>query len=345
MKDKYQITFKRAKTYPLEYVNLVLDAFEAWINEVDTEIVLYNFCREYDCFLRRSRIQWDRFVEQEGFSLKTPSEVLDTEAKDLILDLLPIFSMSRNEKLIEQLKKMSFYPVVQNHFIYGNELEKSLEKFIAKINQGKDEYVGLYFLAHLIALIKCSLIIEENLGYVKGYKNREPVVISKINAENLKRTFRKGRRPGYLMTSKIRRYYLQFEVTEKLFTFGNLLAKRNHSGTYNVQYLSALFFKLIRDNIQKEEFSDNEIIVCLFDVFKVLFAEQNPHKSEAEWLMQSQTLKSKNAPKGDNFRSYQINWVKRIIGYSSLKKRFEGDSDYNNPNPEINPRNVLDAFL
>lgn len=344
MKSTYQIKFKRGKRYSTEYVRMLLKGYESIINGIAPEVVLDNFIAEYDSFIRRSKKQWDKFVQTEGFSLNTPLADLDPDAKALVKDLAPVFCMCRDEKLIKQLESIGFYPIIQKHFINSDEIHKSIDTFISNLRLGSRQHVGLLLLVHQIALIKCALIIEEAVGDVKGYKNRESVVKSKIIAENLKRTFSKGRTPRFLRTSKARRYYLQFKLTEKILTAGNVLAKRNHRGSYNLRHLSVMCYKPIRDILPKEEFKDNDIIIHLFDVFKVLFREQNPYENTEQWELRSKSLNPKNAPKGDNYRKYQLNWVKTIIGYSTVNKLFKDDSDYINPNPSINPLDVLDAF-
>ena len=174
----------------------------------------------------------------------------------------------------------------------------------------------------IMSLLLICLKYQLNIDVKKeGTKGRGKVSSQKKYFEVLSKYKREKRKhPAVTGAKKLGAYLINLDFSS-IKRVNSILGKnkRSESGM-NLAFFSRLLFDIVRIN-SKHNLSDNEIILKMYDFYRILYPEFKLLATEEEWLIAHSSIAI-----GDHFRSYRQKSIKSIIYYSN-KNMFKDNRD------------------
>ena len=183
--------------------------------------------------------------------------------------------------------------------------------------------------------MKCRLKIQEALGFGEFVTNERYLTVAKKSLEEFQRTLREGEKISKKGLSKNEKKLVNFmnSPNGKFFIDrNNEIASQNHTGSYNVRFLAFQLF-LILKLPKRQEVSTRQILISLYDIFRMIYSEKKLFTNEEQWLKSKKSI-------GKNFTEYKIKKVSDIVGYKGEKQILEYLKKYEPPNANLNLENL-----
>lgn len=182
----------------------------------------------------------------------------------------------------------------------------------------KEEQRIFTIISLLLIFLKYQLNNEERQEHIIG---RGKISIQKKYFEILSKYKREKRKhPTVKGAKKLAAYFvnLNFDTVKRVNT---ILGKNKRTdGGVNLAFFSRLLLEIVKANANN--MSDNEIILRMYDFYRILYPEFKLLATEEDWQTASSSIAI-----GDNFRMYQLKSIKSITYYSNktMFKHEEGE--------------------
>lgn len=337
MNNKLKHQFK----YPSDYYKAFMNLFTPLLLEDEYHnTAIEDLNNRYARFSKRVlRDLRDLMQKEATFNARMIDSLNHQTTSEFLLHLLPSLSLKRSPQLMLKLDALGFNQELKEHFISKRQLDEAILKMIKDTEASELAHSAVIILSYWIAYEKCRLFTEEALGLIYTSPSGTYVTRTKHEGEKLYRKYRNNSLISNPAPEDQK--VLNSNFGKHLFNSGNIIARRNKQGTYNIEFLAHLIFKAIREQTD-ETVSDTAIILELYEVFKILYREKNLIWNEQEYLIcEGETDKHVS---GIDFTDYRLIQVRSIIYYQDSKQFDSRSTRYENPE-NIDIKEVWNSLL
>ena len=331
MKNKYNIKFKHGINYRGEIDAIIFKLINGK-NSSTRRII--SFDKSLNSINKRTLRQLRNFISQESFDLHS-DESGNLELKKVLQEMLPSLFLRKNQALVQKLKLLGFKPEIRNLFIEKRKLDQCIQSMMKNMDYDNTLEACIRGLLYSIISVKCRLKMQEALGFGEFVTNERYLTDAKKSLEEFQRTLREGEKISTKDLNKNGKKLVNFmnSPNGKFFIDrNNEIASQNHTGSYNVRFLAFQLFLILKLS-KRQEVSTRQILISLYDIFRMIYSEKKLFTNEEQWL------KSKKS-RGKNFTYYKIKKVSDIVGYKGEKQILEYLKKYEPPNANLNLQNL-----
>ena len=310
MKKPSKIDFKNAQNYPIHYTIKLLESLINLSNPIESINTLNNNIYNNHNQLLNELI---RFQSERDYHLKNFKGSYQKKYTEYLMETLPTLCLAKSETLDALLENLGLSENTRAFFVNKEEIDLTIQEIIAslkidtKVNPTIEATIKL--VSYLVIGLRCYAQISEE---IQGHHSESRKVINlkaglegemrkinndaTLNQENLTKELNDSKN-SYLWVFMIKSM--------------NSTLSKNHSDSYNVNFLSSLIFIVLRSSVKKD-ISDDKILFELGQLFRLIYIEKNIKANEEDFNAYNPEDKS---PTGDNFRDHVVKKCKSIIGY------------------------------
>lgn len=236
--------------------------------------------------------------------------------KSYLSNLTATLCLAKSNKLEDLLYHLGYDEYTVSFFQDKTIIDKTVQDLKA-LGINDETIIQIQHLSYMMILTKCKAHIEsvhENILPNKSKSNTIPT--KRILEKDLRKKRRDGELNIDLATEEFQQIMNSKEGTQILKVQNEMLSK-NHSGSQNLMGLASLIFDAIQEDLKsnkESEFSDNEIIFALKDLFALIYIEKDLISTPEAYDAFDPKEIHRNKT-GDSFRAYIIKKIKIIIGY------------------------------
>ena len=329
MKKPSKIDFKNAQNYPIHYTIKLLESLINLSNPIESINTLNNNIYNTHNQLLNEVI---RFQSERDYHLKNFKGSYQKKYAEYLMETLPTLCLAKSERLDGLLESLGLSENTKTYFVNKEEIDLTIQKTITslkidtKVNPSIEATIKL--VSYLVIGLRCYAQISEE---IQGHHSESRKVINlkaglegemrkinndaTLNQENLTKELNDSKN-SYLWVFMIKSM--------------NSTLSKNHSDSYNVNFLSSLIFIVLRSSVKKD-ISDDKILFELGQLFRLIYTEKNIKANEEDFNAYNPEDKS---PTGDNFRDHVVKKCKSIIGYKGSNHiedtapRYEAGKDF-----------------
>ena len=227
-------------------------------------------------------------------------------------------------------------------FVNKEKIDITIEKTIASLkidtHINPEVEISIKLLSYLIVGLRCYAKLSEEINGF--YSENRKVIRLKADLEGEIRKIKNDASLKKESSSKELNDSMNSSLELFMIKAMNSTLSKNHSGSYNVSYLSSLIYSLLRAGT-KNDISDDKILFELGPLFRLIYKEKNIKVSEEDFNAYNPEDKS---PIGANLRDHVVKKCKRIINYKASDHTTEVAQNYE-PEQDVDFNEFLKIFL
>ena len=323
MKNPSRIDFKNAQKHTIYYTIKLLESLNNLSKPKDSINELNEIIYKYHNQVLNEVI---RFQSERDYNLKNFKGSYQKKYAEYLMQTLPTLCLAKSERLDDLLEDLGLSENSRAFFVNKEKIDLTIEKTIASlkidnhINPELEVLVKL--LSYLIIGLRCYAQLSEEIHGL--YSENRKVIRQKADLEGEIRKIKNDASLNKANSSKELNDSENSSLELFMIKAMNSTLSKNHSGSYNVSYLSSLIYSVLRKSI-KNDISDDKILFELGQLFRLIYIEKNIKNSEDD--LDAFDYKAKDSI-GDNFRDHVVKKCKSIIGYKGSKHPTEEAARY-----------------
>ena len=310
MKNPSRIDFKNAQNYPVNYTLNLVGSLDKIDKPKLSTITLNNYIYNYHNQILSEVI---RFQSEREYHLINFKGSYKKKYADYLMNTLPTLCLAKSERLDALLESLGLSENTKTYFTDKEEIDLTIQKTIASLKI--DTHINptieatIKLVSYLIIGLRCYAQISEEIhGH---YSESRKVIHLKADLEGEIRKIKNAASLNEESSSKELNDSKNSSLGVLMIKTMNSILSKNHSGSYNVSFLSSLIYSVLKKRV-KNDVSDDKILLELGQLFRLIYVEKNIKASEEDFDAFDHNAKDSI---GDNFRDHVVKKVKSIIGY------------------------------
>ena len=310
MKKPSKIDFKNAQNYPIHYTIKLLESLINLSNPIESINTLNNNIYNNHNQLLNELI---RFQSERDYHLKNFKGSYQKKYTEYLMETLPTLCLAKSETLDALLENLGLSENTRAFFVNKEEIDLTIQETIASLKI--DTHINptieatIKLVSYLIIGLRCYAQISEEIhGH---YSESRKVIHLKADLEGEIRKIKNDASLNEESSSKELNDSKNSSLGVLMIKTMNSILSKNHSGSYNVSFLSSLIYSVLKKRV-KNDVSDDKILLELGQLFRLIYVEKNIKASEEDFDAFDHNAKDSI---GDNFRDHVVKKVKSIIGY------------------------------
>ena len=310
MKNPSRIDFKNAQNYPVNYTLNLVGSLDKIDKPKLSTITLNNYIYNYHNQILSEVI---RFQSEREYHLINFKGSYKKKYADYLMNTLPTLCLAKSERLDALLESLGLSENTKTYFTDKEEIDLTIQKTIASLKI--DTHINptieatIKLVSYLIIGLRCYAQISEEIhGH---YSESRKVIHLKADLEGEIRKIKNAASLNEESSSKELNDSKNSSLGVFIIKAMNSTLSKNHSGSYNVSFLSSLIYSVLSSSVKKD-ISDDKILFELGQLFRLIYTEKNIKTSQEDFDAYNPEYKN---PTGDNFRDHVVKKFKSIIGY------------------------------
>ena len=310
MKKPSKIDFKNAQNYPIHYTIKLLESLINLSNSNKSINTLNKYIYNNHNQLLNELI---RFQSERDYHLKNFKGSYQKKYAEYLMETLPTLCLAKSERLDGLLESLGLSENTKTYFTDKEEIDLTIQKTITslkidtKVTPSIEATIKL--VSYLVIGLRCYAQLSEEIhGH---YSESRKVIHLKADLEGEIRKIKNDASLNEESSSKELNDSKNSSLGVFMIKAMNSTLSKNHSGSYNVSFLSSLIYSVLSSSVKKD-ISDDKILFELGQLFRLIYTEKNIKTSQEDFDAYNPEYKN---PTGDNFRDHVVKKVKSIIGY------------------------------
>ena len=200
------------------------------------------------------------------------------------METLPTLCLAKSERLDGLLESLGLSENTKTYFRHKEEIDLTIQKTIAslkidtKVNPTIEATIKL--VSYLIIGLRCyAQLSEEIQGH---YSESRKVIHLKADLEGEIRKIKNDASLNEESSSKELNDSKNSSLGVFMIKAMNSTLSKNHSGSYNVSFLSSLIYSVLSSSVKKD-ISDDKILFELGQLFRLIYTEKNIKATEEDF--------------------------------------------------------------